>query len=223
MKHIETILIAALSALGWYTFTLQKEINVLEEANSRWEGTELHPDFVGPPEFLSKTSLEEVEERAQKAEEALEEASRIGLEFKEELDSTREELKEAEEVIFDLREKLTAITGPNSSRYSTETARTRPQSSASQSDSYSGSNVDNGDRERQIELLKKNYRDGRDLLSQASRREGRYAPPATLRSNFSAAAGDRQRYEEWISSEISRLNTYVSTVESKLRSLGYLF
>ena len=208
----EILLIAGLGALGWYTYTLQQDLKGLEKANSRWEGTELSPDFVGPPKFLFKEDLEKAEGRAQKAEEALKEASRIGLEFKEELDSTREKLKEAEEVIFALRARITDITVSKNS-IKAPTSRTYIYGGRQTSDKV----------KEQIEILLKNYNDGLNLLSQAQRREGNYARPATLRSNFSASSVDRQRYEDWVSSEISRLKTYVSTVESKLRSLGYQF
>lgn len=205
----EILLIAALGALGWYTYTLQQDLKGLEKPNSRWEGTELDPDFVGPPKFLYKGDSEK---RAQKAEEALKEASEIGLKFKEELDKTREELKEAEELIFALRGRITDIT----------VSKNSVKAPSSRTYSYRESHTSDEVKD-QIKVLLKNYNDGLDLLSQAHRREGNYAKPATLRSNFSASSVDRQRYEDWVNSEISRLNTYVSTVESKLRSLGYRF
>ena len=125
---------------------------------------------------------------------------------------TREELKEAEELIFALRGRITDIT----------VSKNSVKAPSSRTYSYRESHTSDEVKD-QIKVLLKNYNDGLDLLSQAHRREGNYAKPATLRSNFSASSVDRQRYEDWVNSEISRLNTYVSTVESKLRSLGYRF
>lgn len=201
----EILLIVSLIILGGYTYSLSKKVSLIEKEKEQ---------IVVTQKGIKDTNLAKAtaaEERAKEAETALQEASLLGLTFKEDLDATRAKLQVAEKEILSLRNRIFNITVSQNS----------VSAPASGTYNYRRSEQDSAV-EAQIQTLLKNYKEGMELLSQASRREGHYAAPAALKSNFAASSVDRKNYEDHISSEIRRLGNYVSSVESKLRSLGYV-
>ncbi len=199
----EILLITALGALGWYTYSLDKKVNVLEKEKAEASAVQIPDESL--VEDLAKSRV-----RIQDLEVSLKEASQAGLDFKKELDSVRSELDKSEDLVLALRGKITDIT----------VSRNSAPVPSSQRYVYQRSERDSKV-EAQIQTLLKNRTDAIELLSQASQRSGYYAKPATLKSNFAASSVDRKKYEDYLSSEKQRLSDYVRTVESKLLSLGY--
>jgi len=190
----EYLLIIALAGLGYYSWTLQQNVEQLEEAAGQEQGSGDNAGYVEQIAALKRD---------------LREASEGGLMFKSELDDARAELKSQQEEIMELRERLYRATSPSSN-----TVTAYPQQDSYPQSSYEPEPVD-----PQIAVLQRNLKSAQDLLDQVRRRSREYSEHyGASRGGVRTSDADRKRFEDDKRREMERLKNYIATVEAEIRS-----
>ncbi|MDF1667295.1 MAG: hypothetical protein P1V97_36455 [Planctomycetota bacterium] len=195
-------LLLTIATLGWAIWTESERIPPLKD--------QIHELQNAKPKDNPRQA-----ERIEELEDKLQEASKIGLDFKEELDATRKEVQELEN---ELKHALTKSDRTES--YTTRQYTPDPTP-------YTPSKPDNS---AQISELENNLRKGQNLVNQIESErppfKTRSSSPSLGRSGFGAgrngittSQADQKRWHDNKKARLDNARAYVEAVEDKLHEL----
>jgi len=190
----EITLILALAGLGYYSWTLQQNVEQLEKAAGQEQDSGNNAGYVGQIAALKHD---------------LRESAESGLMFKSKLDDAREELESQQEEIMELRDRLYRATSPSSN----------PVTAHPQQDSYPQRSYEPEPVDPQIAVLQRNLKSAQDLLDQVRSRTREYSEHyGASRGGVRTSDADRQRFEDDKRREMDRLKNYIANVDAEIRS-----